>query len=90
VGHIKIEELQSFVAVPVEVAILDEEGGERAPFVSKTVKKLELCPDQTHLRIYFDDFYFFAVPLHANVNQTENLWSAFDSDSELRYTIRKV
>jgi hypothetical protein len=90
VKHINIEALNPFVLVPVEVAILDTQGGDQATFVKKTVKKLEICPDQTHLRIYFDDYYFFAIPLQSEVIQTNTEWSAIDPSSGLRYIIRKV
>lgn len=89
-GHIKIEELQAFVGIPVEVAILDDQGSERAPFVKKTIEKIEKCPDGTHVRIYFNELHFFAVPFGANVIENTSEWSAFDSISELLYTIRKV
>lgn len=89
-GHIKIEELQTFANSPVEVAIVDVSGNERAPFVNKTIKKIEVCPDGTHVRFYFNDFHFFAVPIGAETTENSSEWSAFDADSELRYTIRKV
>lgn len=85
-----MEDLQDFVSVPVEVAILDEHGGEKAPFVKKTIKRLGLCPDQTHLRIYFDDVYFLAVPLDSKVRKTNLEWSAIDAGGNLHYKIRKV
>ncbi|NMD71990.1 hypothetical protein HHO41_16950 [Bacillus sp. DNRA2] len=89
-GHIKIEELRAFVSVPVEVAITDEKGSENAPFVKKIIKQVKLCPDQTHIRIYFDSIKFLAIPITAEVTQNEDDWSAYDLESALRYTIRKV
>ncbi|MDN3017580.1 hypothetical protein PH210_15380 [Paenibacillus sp. BSR1-1] len=87
---IKLEDVERFVGVPVEIAIQDEEGGERAPSVKKTVKKVQYCPDRTHIRFYFDDFYFLAAPLTSRVSQSENRWEAFDPDSGLTYSVRKV
>lgn len=89
-GHIKVEELRTFVFVPVEVAITDEEGSENAPFVQKIIKQVKLCPDQTHIRIYFDTIKFLAIPIIAEVMQNQEEWSAYDPGSALRYTIRKV
>lgn len=89
-GHIKIEDLQRFVSVPVEVAITDQGDGEKAPFLLKTIRQVKLCPDQTHLRIYFDQVHFFAIPLTARVFKTNDTWAAYDSDSNLTYTIKKV
>ena len=63
VEHIKIEDLQSFCLEKVQVAILDQDGEDQAPFVSKTIQKLELCPDNTHLRIYFDRQYLFCYSI---------------------------
>lgn len=88
--QIKLDALKPFVSMPVEVAILDTQGGEQASFVPKVVKKLELCPDQTHLRIYFDHFKFFAIPIESEVIQNDKEWSAIDANSELQYIIRKV
>lgn len=87
--HIKLEELQSFVLKKVKISILDKEGEEQAPFVSKIIQRLELCPDKTHLRIYFDYRTFFAVPLTASVTLAKNAWTAFDQQSQLYYVIKK-
>lgn len=84
-----MEDLQSFVSEKVMVAILDQDGEERAPFVPKEIQKLEVCPDHTHLRIYFDSRHFFAVPLTACVTLTENEWTAYDQQSQLNYVIKK-
>lgn len=87
---IKIDDVKRFVGVAVEIAIQDEEGGDQALSVRKTVKKVQLCPDGTHVRFYFDDFYFLAVPLASRVQQTETKWTAIDLESGLQYTIKKV
>jgi len=90
VGAIDIEELQRFTGSEVEVAVHDQQSKDQAPMVKKTIKKLQLCPDQTHVRFYFDDFYFLAVPLTSDVVETENTWNASDADSGLIYSIKKV
>ncbi|MEH7335350.1 hypothetical protein V7161_22270 [Neobacillus drentensis] len=87
---IKLEDVERFVGVPVEIAIQDEEGEERATSVKKTVKKVQYCPDRTHIRFYFDDFYFLAAPLSSRVSQSENEWSAYDLESGLTYKVKKV
>ncbi|KAA9022610.1 hypothetical protein [Niallia endozanthoxylica] len=87
--HIKMEDLQPFISQKVMVAILDKDGEEQAPFVPKEIQKLELCPDHTHLRIYFDRRHFFAIPLTASVSLAENAWTAFDQQSQLYYVIKK-
>jgi hypothetical protein len=87
---IKLEDVNRFVGVPVEIAIQDAEGGDQAPAVKKIVKKIQLCPDETHIRFYFDDFYFLAVPVSSQVRESEDQWSAFDSESGLTYTVKKV
>ena len=62
---------------------------QRAPFVQKTIKKLQFCPDHTHLRIYFDEVNFFAIPLDATVTESVNEWTACDQHSGLNYTIKR-
>ncbi len=86
---IKPEDLNRFLSVPVQVGIEDIHGNERAPFLQKTIKKLQLCPDHTHLRIYFNEVKFLAVPLDAKVSETVNEWTACDDHSGLNYSIRR-
>jgi hypothetical protein len=90
VERIKIEDLMHFIGSPVEIAIHDHEGSDQAPAVRKSIKKIQLCPDGTHIRFYFDDFYFLAVPLSSEIHQLEKEWSAFDTVSGLHYTVKKV
>lgn len=85
-----IKDLEGFVAEKVEVAIHDAESETQPPWVEKKIKKLELCPDKTHLRIYFDTYYFFAVPLTSSFSQSDRDWSAYDTESGLYYLIRKI
>jgi hypothetical protein len=87
---IKLDDVKFFVGMPVEIVIHDAEAGDQAPVVKKTIKKVEHCPDGTHIRFYFDDFYFLAVPLASHVSQSQEQWSAFDLESGLTYTIKKV
>ncbi|EKN66100.1 hypothetical protein BABA_16857 [Neobacillus bataviensis LMG 21833] len=87
---INIEDVKHFANVPVEIIIQDVEGGDQAPAVKKTVKKVQYCPDETHIRFYFDDFNFLAVPRASRVTKTEEQWSASDPESGLTYTVKKV
>jgi hypothetical protein len=84
-----IKDVERFLGKNIEVAIHDADSNMQPPWVHKQIKKLELCPDATHLRIYFDKFYFFAVPLTSSVTQSPNDWSAYDTASGLVYLIRK-
>lgn len=90
-ASINLEDVKEFAeGAKVEIYIHDQEGGDQAPAVKKAIKKVLLCPDTTHLRFYFDDFYFLAVPLESDVSWSDNQWSAFDSGSGLTYTFKKV
>ncbi|WP_232284482.1 hypothetical protein [Bacillus timonensis] len=84
-----MKSLESFILGNVEVSILDEEGEDRAPFVKKEIVKTELCPDRTHLRIYFNRHQFFAVPLSAEVAISDDIWSAYDKQAGLTYVVKK-
>ncbi|CAH0345266.1 hypothetical protein [Bacillus sp. CECT 9360] len=84
-----IEEWKQFVSHDVETAILDQQG-EMAPSVRKNIRKVEICPDGTHLRLYFDNVYFLAIPLTSEVSKTGNKWAAFDQVADLTYIIKKV
>jgi hypothetical protein len=90
VESINLENVKHFVGCPVEILIHDQEGSDQAPAVRKSIKKVQYCPDGTHIRFYFDDFYFLAVPRSCSVQRTEVEWSAFDPESGLHYTVKKV
>jgi hypothetical protein len=90
VEPINIDDLQHFVGVTVEMAIQDEQGGDQAPAVKKRIKKIQYCPDHTHIRFYFDDIYFLAVPLASQIHHSEASFSASDTISGLIYTFNKV
>ncbi|MEH7383687.1 hypothetical protein V7138_24740 [Bacillus sp. JJ1533] len=85
----EIKSLESFVLGNVEVSIVDEDGEDKAPFVKKEIIKTELCPDRTHLRMYFDRHQFFAVPLTAEVAISDETWSAYDQQAGLTYVVKK-
>nr|WP_263323221.1 hypothetical protein [Neobacillus sp. Marseille-Q6967] len=85
-----IEDLYRFTEGQVEILIRDEQDGEQAPAVKKQVKKVQPCPDGTHIRFYFDHHYFLAVPIDSTIIETETMWSATHSESGLTYTIKKV
>ncbi|WP_246010460.1 hypothetical protein [Bacillus yapensis] len=87
---INFELLEGLIQSPVEVSIQDDEGEERAPFVRIEIRKIEICPDQTHLRIYFDQRKFFAIPLESKVEIVGDTWTATDVCNKLTYVIRKV
>ncbi|MEH6991311.1 hypothetical protein V7075_01205 [Neobacillus drentensis] len=87
---INVDELQRFVGATMEIAIEDKEGGDQAPVVKKMIKKIQTCPDHTHVRFYFDTISFLAVPLNSKVNQSKARFSASDQVSGLTYTFQKV
>lgn len=86
---IEMKILETFILQNAEVAILDEQGEDQAPFLQKKIAKTELCPDKTHLRIYFDRRTFFAVPLTAAVTMNDSEWTAVDQQTGLKYVIRR-
>ncbi|WP_173917474.1 hypothetical protein [Halobacillus sp. Marseille-Q1614] len=87
-GSVRVEELIEFVSETVQVCIHGWEGEDRAPWADKYIAKVERCPDATHVRVYFDDFYFLAVPLNSEVERAAGEWSAFDQRTGLSYVIR--
>lgn len=88
--HIKFADVEQFTGAEVDIIIGDEQNSDQASTVRKTIKKVQYCPDKTHIRLYFDHFYFLAVPLTSHVNQLEEVWSAYDAESGLTYTLKKV
>ncbi|WP_211202337.1 hypothetical protein [Salicibibacter cibarius] len=74
--------------IPVWVCIRDEHNREGAPWVMKTMEQISFCPDHTHLRFYFQDGTFLAVPLASTVQQTGKEWCARDRETGLSYLIK--
>ncbi|WP_312473554.1 hypothetical protein [Neobacillus sp.] len=87
---INLDDVKRFVGIPVEISIQDQDGGDQAPAVKKTIKKVQPCPDGTHIRFYFNDINFLAVPLISLVNEFKGQWSAFDQESGLTYIIKEI
>jgi hypothetical protein len=91
VPGINLEDLKKYVKQTIELSIQDHAGDEQpAPFVKKQVNKVELCPDLTHVRLYFDHRNFLAIPISADVAVSDKGWVAFDDVSKLYYVIREV
>ncbi len=82
--------MKTLISHPVEIAILDEKSEEQPSFFQKIVNKIELCPDKTHVRIYFDHITFLAIPVISAVTKCKNVWRAYDEVSGLNYVIREV
>ena len=87
---INLADIEHFIGALVEIIIQDEQGGDQAASVRKRIKKVQYCPDKTHIRFYFDHYYFLAVPLTSKINQSDEVWAAFDAESGLTYTLKKV
>ncbi|WP_240374933.1 hypothetical protein [Bacillus piscicola] len=87
---VNAESLYAFISASVEVSVHGGEEEDRGPSIKRTLKKLELCPDKTHLRIYFDNYFFLAVPLTNTVSRSDNEWTAYDEEARLYYSIKKT
>lgn len=87
---IEVTDLEHFVGTNISVSIQDLSEKDKAPFLEKELKKIALCPDRTHIRLFFDQQRFLAIPRNAVVSQIKNEWIAYDSNSQLSYIIRKV
>jgi hypothetical protein len=85
---VKEEDLQKFIGSTVQVRIHGRENEDQAPWVNRKISKVAPCPDETHLRIYFDKYFFFAVPMNCSVVKDEQEWSAHDHIAGLYYVIR--
>ena len=83
------EDVEPFISENVGVSIYDETWTDQSPLRSKKIEKVELCPNRTHLRIYFNQRSFFAIPRTAKVSITESTWIAFDNDSGLHYVLKR-
>lgn len=87
----KFRALEQFIGETIDVHIFGEKDEDHPPAVTKSLKKLELCPDKTHLRLYFDDFYFIAVPVESNfVSALGHTVVIHDPTANLNYKIKRV
>lgn len=85
---INIENVERFISKGVGVSIYDDSWADQSPLQSKVVHKVEICPRDTHLRIYFDKKNFVAVPRTSEVVITETSWTAIDEETGLHYVIK--
>ena len=84
------EALDAFINQTVEFKIYD--GADQVPPVpvQKLVYKIEYCPDKTHIRLFFDDFFFIAIPLASQFSIADGQIDAFDTENHLSYSIKKL
>ncbi len=83
------EDLEPFVSTFIQVGIFGRDDEDHPPWLDKKLVKTSLCPDQTHLRIYFDLQTFVAIPLMSEVERDADQWCAYDQESGLRYVIKR-
>jgi|GEM_PF-1152311 len=89
VSLINREDVGPFISKNVGVSIYDETWTDQSPLRTEKIEKVALCPSHTHLRIYFNEKNFFAIPRTANVSITEATWVAFDKESGLHYVLKR-
>lgn len=85
-------DIQSFLLSTITISIQDiAENAEeqQAAAVKKHVKKIGSCPDETHLRLYFDNITHLAIPFTCESSCSENELHALDKTQKLHYVIRK-
>lgn len=84
-----IDDVRSFITQNVGITIYDQTWTDQSPLRSEKVSHVQLCPKETHLRVYFNERNFFAIPREAEVTKTKTKWSAFDEKSRLHYVIER-
>ncbi|UOR10846.1 hypothetical protein [Halobacillus amylolyticus] len=88
-GSVDREDLGPYLSTFVQVGIFGNEREDQPPWLEKKLVKTELCPDHTHLRIFFDPQTFVAIPLTSAVTQSQDEWCAYDHTSGLSYVIKR-
>jgi len=86
---IHLLELENFVSIPIKLTIHGSEEEDRPVWMEKKIQSVRLCPDGTHVRLYFDHHHFIAVPKESEIIRQKHEWSAYDEKSSLRYLIKK-
>lgn len=84
-----IEDVTPFARENVGVTIYDETWTAQSPLRSEKISHVSYCPNETHLRIYFNERNFFAIPREAKVTTRDNKWTAYDEVSRLHYVIER-
>lgn len=82
------EEVEKLISEKVKVCIHGPANEDQAPWVDRRIHNVTPCPDHTHLRIYFDHYFFVAIPFTSEVVKKKNEWIAYDEESKLFYAIR--
>jgi len=85
-----IKQLQDYINQRIEISIYGGQEEEVPPFVQKEIRKIEHCPDGTHMRFYFDLHYFIAIPISSESTIAKDGFTAFDPIHQLNYSIKKI
>ncbi|MBM7605553.1 hypothetical protein JOC75_003576 [Metabacillus crassostreae] len=88
--HINSLQLSDFVSIPVKVTIQGSDKEEQPSWMNKTIQSSKLCPDGTHIRLYFDQRSFIAFPKTCKVTRKGDIWSAYDDETCLTYLIKRA
>ncbi|MEW9110452.1 hypothetical protein ACQCT6_08365 [Cytobacillus gottheilii] len=86
----KKNSLSMFIHEDVEIAIIDTDGEDQAPLLTKRIERIENCPDHTHFRMYVNHLQFLAIPMEARFEWKNDRLVATDENSQLQYCIRKI
>lgn len=84
-----IEDVKSLIRENVGVTIYDESWTAQSPLREEKIHHVSLCPNKSHLRIYFNERNFFAIPREAKVKTRDNKWIAYDEKSRLHFVIER-
>lgn len=87
--EIQLEDLERFISENVGITIYDDSWADQSPLRSEKITNIALCPSETHIRVYFNDTHFFAIPRIAVVSATDTTWTAVDEAGGLHYVIQK-
>jgi len=86
---LKIEDVMPFITENVGVTIYDESWEAQSPLRKEKISHVALCPNETHLRVYFNERNFFAIPRESKIIKTNKKWEAYDEISRLHYVIER-
>jgi hypothetical protein len=83
------QRFEEFIGQSMRITICGGEGEEIAPAVTKPLHHVGLCPDQTHIRLYFNELQFVAIPVDSEWSEASEQVTAYDTEGKLTYMIQK-
>jgi hypothetical protein len=90
VCHLQRRLIDRLIEKLIQISIIDmadHPETEKTPVIRKVLNRVQACPDNTHVRLFFDQTSFLAIPFSCKSICNDSEFHAFDLEAGLHYHI---